>query len=102
MKKTYKKINSKVSSKYKSNRGKNMKYTIFLALAVLTFLTIVPFISADPNDFGTCPMGGGMMNGFYGGYETGFMIISWLIFILFIALIVSAIYWLIKSANKKK
>ena len=48
-----------------------------------------------------CP-GGGMMGGFYGGYGTGAMILSWIFSLLVIALIVAGIYWLIKSANTEK
>jgi len=83
----------------KSLNKKNIK-TIFSAsvFAVLTFLAIIPFISADADDIG-CG-GYGMMSGFYGG--SGFMILSWITTILIIALIVAAIYWLIKSANKKR
>lgn len=61
-------------------------------------------------------MGGGMMNmmtgddivdmknmgGSYGSYNSGFVVISWVTYILMIILIVSAIYWLIKSANRRK
>ncbi len=47
-----------------------------------------------------CPAGG-MMGGFYGNYGNTAMIISWLVFILCIALIIAAIYWFITSANKK-
>jgi len=83
--------------------NKKLLSTIISAafLAVITFLTIVPFISAATNDYGTC-QNYNMMSGFYGTYGSGFMILSWIIFILVIALIISAIYWLIKSANKKK
>lgn len=48
-----------------------------------------------------CPMGG-MMGGFYGNYGGSMMLLSWITYILFIALIVAAIYWFIKSANKKR
>ncbi|VVB77772.1 Uncharacterised protein [uncultured archaeon] len=69
-----------------------------LIVAIIgTILVSIAYVSAAPNDY-SC----GMMNGFYGGYGSGFMILSWLTFILVIALIIAAIYWLIKSANKKK
>ena len=62
-------------------------------LGLLTFLAIIPFIDAD--DVATyC---GGMMSGFYGGYGNGFMILSWIIYILIIILIIAGIYWFIKS-----
>lgn len=41
----------------------------------------------------------GMMSGSYG---QGFVFISWATYILFIILIMSAIYWLISSANKDR
>ena len=41
-------------------------------------------------------------NGSYGTYNLGFVVISWIIYILIIILITSIIYWLIKSANRKK
>jgi len=44
-----------------------------------------------------CSMGGMM----YGQYGLGLGILSWVTSLLVISLIVAAIYWLIKSANKK-
>lgn len=52
-------------------------------------------------DYANCPMGG-MMGGVYGNYGYGAMTLSWVLYLLVIALIVAAIYWLVKSANKKK
>jgi hypothetical protein len=49
-------------------------------------------------DYGVCPMGGMM----YGNYGSGFMILSWITYLLVITLVIAAIYWLIKSANKKR
>ena len=49
-----------------------------------------------------CPMGSGMMYGIYGGYGAGLSILSWITWLLLIALIIAAIYWLVKSASKKK
>src|SRR3989344_9159907 len=43
-----------------------------------------------------------MMGGYYNGYGSGMMFLVWLTYLLIIALIVAAIYWLIKSANRKK
>ncbi len=48
-----------------------------------------------------CPASG-MMGGLYGGYGSRMMVLSWLTYLLVIALIIAAIYWLIKSANKKR
>jgi hypothetical protein len=54
-------------------------------------------------------MGGmmGMMqmmsgSGYAGYYNSGTILLSWITYLLFIALILSAVYWLIKSANRKK
>ena len=49
-----------------------------------------------------CSMGGGMMYGLYGGYGSGMMLLSGITWFLVIALVIAAIYWLVKSANKKK
>lgn len=79
-------------------KNKGIKEIILASiLALLTFSIVIPFISADPDDYANC----GMMNGFSGSYGTTFMIISWITAILLIALIGAGIYWLIKSANKK-
>ncbi|MEK6918832.1 MAG: hypothetical protein AABW73_02225 [Nanoarchaeota archaeon] len=47
---------------------------------------------------------GGMMQAMwgYGNYGGGFIFLSWITYLLIIALIVAAIYWLIKNANKRK
>ena len=71
-----------------------------IVLAIATFLAALPFMSAQEQY--NCPMGGGMMYGIYGGYGAGMMLFSWVTYILVIALIIAGIYWLIKSANKKK
>ena len=60
-------------------------------------ISLVPVVSAA-DGYSGCPMGG-MMSG---GYGQGMMLLGWLTYLLFIALIVAAIYWLIKTANKKK
>jgi uncharacterized membrane protein len=91
------KLNKYLKIKVKMKKIKNLGTIISAAvLGVLTFLVVIPFISADANDYGTCGSYG-MMNGFFGGYGFTFMIISWIILILLIVLIVSGIYWLIKS-----
>jgi hypothetical protein len=53
---------------------------------------------------GSSGFGGGMMGmmGGYGNYGSGIMALSWFTYLLFIALVITAIYWLIKSANRKK
>jgi len=45
-----------------------------------------------------CQMAGMM----YGQYGFGLGILSWVTSLLLIGLLVAGIYWLIKSANKKK
>ena len=50
-------------------------------------------------------MMGGMMNGIYrsyGNYNAGFVFLNWMTYILIIALIIATIYWLIKTADKKR
>ena len=66
-----------------------------LSIFALSMLGLVATVSADVSD---CPMGG-MMYGYYG---SGMMFFGWITYLLFIALIVAAIYWLIRSANKRK
>jgi len=68
---------------------------IFLGTALLS---LFPLVSAQTYN---CPMGGygGMM---YGAYGSGAMILGWLVGLLTIGLLGAAIYWLVKSANRKK
>jgi len=44
-----------------------------------------------------CPMFGGSFG--YSGFGIG---LSWISYLLMIGLLITAIYWLIKSANRKK
>ena len=76
-----------------------MKNKIVIQSLILA-LVLVRLVSAQTTDY-NCPMGGygGMMGGYYGGSTA---LLGWVISLLIIALIVAAIYWLIKSANKKK
>lgn len=69
-------------------------------IAVVLISAIIVTVSAQEQY--NCPMGGGMMYGLYGSYGTGFMLLSWITYILITALIIAGIYWLIKNANKKK
>ena len=68
-------------------------------ILVTIWLSLFPLVSAL--DASSCPMNGygGMM---YGAYGSGATIFSWLIGLLTIGLLIAAIYWLIKSANRKK
>ncbi len=79
-------------------KSKNMKKINLWMISVILAITLIASISSvSAQDYGGC----GMMSGLYGGYGSGFMILSWITFILFIALMIAATYWLIKSANKK-
>lgn len=71
----------------------------FILLSFLAALISVGISSAQ--QYANCPMGGygGMMYGYYGGSA---MVLGWIISLLVIALIIAAVYWLIKSANRKK
>lgn len=68
---------------------------IILTGLIVSILFSLTFVSAQEY---ICPMGGMM----YGQYGYGLAAFSWIIGLLVIALIIATIYWLIKSANKKK
>ncbi len=55
-------------------------------------------VAAEDKVVYNCPMGGMM----YGQYGLGLGILSWVISLLIIGLLIAGIYWLIKSANRKK
>ena len=42
-----------------------------------------------------------MMTG-YGGYGSGMMFLGWITYLLTILLMIAAIYWLFKSANRRR
>jgi len=44
----------------------------------------------------------GMINMMSGSYGSGYVFLGSFNYILFVALIISAIYWLIKTANRKR
>ena len=67
-----------------------MKKLIILLFAFFN----LAIVSADYDDCG-------MMPGFYVG-NIGMTILIWILSLLVIALIIATIYWLIKSATKKK
>lgn len=69
----------------------------FSWLTAISFSS-VGIVSADAGDFVGCPMGGMM----YGSYGSGMMLLGWILYLFIIVLIGAAIYWLIKTANKKK
>lgn len=82
---------------------------IFLILSALLFVGIA---SAQTYQYGmmdnngqfypSSQYWGGMMGMMYGNYGFGFGVLSWIFSLLVIALILAAIYFLIKSANRKK
>ncbi len=72
-----------------------MKIKIGMAMIALMFA--FNLVSAAISD-GSCSM----MSGLTGGYGSGMMFLGWITYILVIALIVAGIYWLVKSANRKK
>jgi len=74
-----------------------MKKIILLIGVILS--SLIGIVSAQTYE--NCPMGG-MMYGLYGGYGSGMMIFSWITYLLVIVLVIAAIYWLIKSANRNK
>lgn len=74
-----------------------MKRMFFITTAVL-IMALAGQIFADPEDLPACGVSGMM----YGSYGSGFLVLSWITYILIIGLILASIYWLIKSANKKR
>ena len=73
----------------------NKKINAILLFAVLVFSITGVFAQTA----GSCPMMYGAVSGNYGGLM---LVLSWITWILVIVLLVAAIYWLIKSAQKKK
>jgi len=73
---------------------KMKKINFIIAIALL--ITLIVNISALENNVNTCS---GVMYGFNGSYGSGAMILSWTISVLLIVLIISGIYWFIKSAK---
>lgn len=76
---------------------------ILMTLALFSLLALASAQTLQTQGY-NCPMGsfGGMMYGYSGAYGTSAMLFSWIISILLIVLIIVAIYWLYKSANKKR
>jgi len=75
------------------------KINFSIALIILVSILSILMVSAQ-TDYSNCPVGyGGMMYGLYGSSA---MVLGWVISLLVIVLIVAAIYWLIKSAQKKR
>ena len=76
-----------------------MKIKIFSLF--IGFILALSLASAALTNNYSCG-GSGMMYGAFGGYGVSVMFFSWIIYILVVVLIIAAIYWLVKSANKKK
>lgn len=76
-----------------------MKFVFSLVIVALLAVSLVSAV--EPYN---CPMGGygnyGMMTG-YGGYGIG-MLLAWLFYLGVMGLIGAGIYWLVKSAQRKK
>ncbi|MEK6935606.1 MAG: hypothetical protein AABW67_02375 [Nanoarchaeota archaeon] len=84
-----------------------------LVLGLLIFVSALSMISAvqygmmddngqftPTNSYGS--MMGGMMYGIGGGFGSGMMLLSWITYLAILTLIIAGIYWLIKSANRRK
>jgi hypothetical protein len=70
----------------------NLSILILFSIILATNLVI-----ADPDDFFGC----GMMNGVFGNYGATGIFLTGITYILFIGLMISGIYYFIKSANSK-
>jgi uncharacterized membrane protein len=72
-------------------KDNNLLTGIIIAVVVILLLGVVSFSARIIPGYGY-----GMMN----GYGSGMMFFGWITWILIIILIISAIYWLIISANR--
>ena len=73
-------------------------------LTLTTLITILLVNLASAVDTTSCYGYGGMysmMSGI-GGYGYGMATLAWVTYILIIGLIIAGIYWLVKSATRKK
>ncbi len=75
--------------------------TLIIGMIVILVLLLGVFGFGGYGMMGGFGNGYGMMGGLYGSYGYGMMFFSWIISILIIGLIIAAIYWLIKTGNKK-
>lgn len=84
-----------------------------LVLGLLVFISALSMVSAaqygmmdDNGQFTPTNSYEGMMSGMIygmgGGFGSGMMLLSWITYLAILILIIAAIYWLIKSANKKR
>ena len=100
--------NEKVGEKMKT-----YKISIAFGILLLSALNIVSAVQygmmGDNGQFTAVNNGGmggmtGMMNMMtgYGGYNAGAVLLSWITYSLTIALMIAGIYWLVKTANRKR
>ncbi|MBS3078729.1 hypothetical protein J4218_01275 [Candidatus Pacearchaeota archaeon] len=71
-----------------------------LVIGIVVILVVIFLLGIFGSGYGMMNSGYGMMGGLNGGYGYGMMAFGWITWILIIALIIAAIYWLIKTANK--
>ena len=94
---------------------KRYKISIAFGILILSALSVVSAtqygMMGDDGQFTAVNNGGtggmmGMMNMMtgsgYGGYNSGTVLLSWLTYLLTIALMIAGIYWLVKTANRKR
>ena len=92
---------------------KTHKISIALSILLLSALSIVSAaqygMMGDNGQFTAVNNGGmggmmGMMNTMtgYGSYNSGTVFLSWITYLLTIALMIAGIYWLVKTANRKR
>lgn len=89
--------NSFISKFLNSNMEKNNNLTILLSVIAAIILFSGIFSLSMTNRFDQYGMMG-MMGGTYG---YGMMFFGWITWVLVIVLIISGIYWLIKTADRK-
>ena len=90
--------------------------TRFALLASILFILAIGIVAAQ-NNYQYGMMGsdgqftavnnggmGGMMNMMtgYGGYNAGAVLLGWITYLLTIALMIAGIYWLVKTANRRR
>ena len=91
---------------------KTYKVSIAFGILLLSALSVVSAaqygMMGDNGQFTAVNNGGTggmmqMMSGSgYGGYNSGTILLSWITYLLTIALMIAGIYWLVKTANRKR
>lgn len=74
----------------------NILLNIVICFGILIALSSVACAGSEV--YGGC----GMMQGLYGGYGGGMMLLYWVTWVLVVTLIISAICWLVKSASRRR